>query len=135
MSKDRITALFDGFQSLLMDHSRGEKQCTFAEMGGLRFFYQTVNNVYVVLLTKKHSNILQDIDSLRIYSRVVFLPAPSGLEPASRSWDRISPTLGCGRPSRPSAAPTPTFLGQSRIVGPATDLSPVQPSWGSPAEC
>ncbi|KAI1706033.1 coatomer subunit delta [Ditylenchus destructor] len=72
MSKDRISALFDSFQSLLMDQTRDEKQCTFAEMVGLRFLYQTVNNVYVVLLTKKHSNILQDIDSLRIYSRVVF---------------------------------------------------------------
>ncbi|KAI1699467.1 coatomer subunit delta [Ditylenchus destructor] len=71
MSKDRITALFDSFQSLLMDRSRGEKQYTFVEIDGVRFLYQTVNNVYVVLLTTKHSNILQDMDSLRTFSRVV----------------------------------------------------------------
>ncbi|KAI1713053.1 coatomer subunit delta [Ditylenchus destructor] len=71
MSKDRITALFDSFQSLLMDQLRDEKQYTFVETDGVRFLYQTMNNVYVVLLTTKNSNILQDMDSLRIFSRVV----------------------------------------------------------------
>ncbi|KAI1709740.1 coatomer subunit delta [Ditylenchus destructor] len=47
------------------------KQYTFVEMDIVRFLYQTVNNLYVVLLTKKHSNILQYMDSLRIFSHVV----------------------------------------------------------------
>ncbi|KAI1711342.1 putative coatomer subunit delta [Ditylenchus destructor] len=63
MSKDRITALFYGFQSLLMDQSRGEKQYTFLEMDCVRFLYHMLNNVYVVLLTTKRSNILRDMDS------------------------------------------------------------------------
>ncbi|KAI1714188.1 coatomer subunit delta [Ditylenchus destructor] len=52
--------------------STDEKQYTFVETDGVRFLYQTVNNVYVVLLTTKNSNILQDMNSLRIFSRVVF---------------------------------------------------------------
>ncbi|KAI1703822.1 coatomer subunit delta [Ditylenchus destructor] len=53
-----------------MDQSRGEKQYTFVEMDGVRFLYQTANNVYVVLLTTS-TPIFYRMDSLRTFSCIV----------------------------------------------------------------
>jgi len=67
LSKDRITALLAEFPSLLSENSK--YQHTSIEYEGVRFIYQPLENVYVVLITNRQSNVLQDIDTLHILSQ------------------------------------------------------------------
>lgn len=68
ISKDRITALLAAFPTLLAD---SKSQNTTIEDGNVRYLYQPLEELYVVLITNKHSNILQDIDSLHLFSQTV----------------------------------------------------------------
>lgn len=68
LSKDRITALLANFPSLL---SNSGSQNTTVEDDAVRYVYQPLEEFYVVLLTNKQSNILQDIDTLHLFVSVV----------------------------------------------------------------
>lgn len=68
LSKDRITALLANFPSLL---SNSGSQNTTVEDELVRYVYQPLEELYVVLLTNKQSNILQDIDTLHLFVSVV----------------------------------------------------------------
>lgn len=68
LSKDRITALLANFPSLL---SSSGSQNTTVEDEAVRYVYQPLEEFYVVLLTNKQSNILQDIDTLHLFVSVV----------------------------------------------------------------
>lgn len=68
LSKDRITALLANFPSLL---SNSGSQNTTVEDEAVRYVYQPLEELYVVLLTNKQSNILQDIDTLHLFVSVV----------------------------------------------------------------
>lgn len=68
LSKDRITALLANFPSLL---SFSGSHNTSVEDGAVRYVYQPLEEFYVVLLTNKQSNILQDIDTLHLFVSVV----------------------------------------------------------------
>lgn len=68
LSKDRITALLANFPSLL---SNSGSQTTTVEDDAVRYVYQPLEEFYVVLLTNKQSNILQDIDTLHLFVSVV----------------------------------------------------------------
>lgn len=68
LSEDRITALLANFPSLL---SFSGSQNTTVEDSTVRYVYQPLEEFYVVLLTNKQSNILQDIDTLHLFVSVV----------------------------------------------------------------
>lgn len=68
LSKDRITALFANFPLLL---SSSGSQNTTVEDESVRYVYQPLEEYYIVLLTNKQSNILQDIDTLHLFVSVV----------------------------------------------------------------
>lgn len=68
LTKDRITALLANFPSLL---SNSGSQNTTVEDDAVRYVYQPLEEFYVVLLTNKQSNILQDIDTLHLFVSVV----------------------------------------------------------------
>ncbi|KAJ8141299.1 hypothetical protein OY671_005523 [Metschnikowia pulcherrima] len=68
LSKDRITELLANFPALL---SSSGSQNTTVEDGSVRYVYQPLEEFYVVLLTNKQSNILQDIDTLHLFVSVV----------------------------------------------------------------
>lgn len=68
LTKDRITQLLANFPSLL---SNSDSQHTTVEDEHVRFVYQPLEEFYIVLLTNKQSNILQDIDTLHLFASTV----------------------------------------------------------------
>lgn len=68
IAKDRITALLANFPLLL---SSSGSQNTTVEDDAVRYVYQPLEEYYVVLLTNKQLNILQDIDTLHLFVSVV----------------------------------------------------------------
>ncbi|EGV65631.1 coatomer subunit delta [Yamadazyma tenuis] len=64
INKDKITSLLSSFPSLI---SNSSSQHTAVEDDNIRYVYQPLEELYVVLLTNKHSNILQDIDTLHLF--------------------------------------------------------------------
>ncbi|KAF6779289.1 hypothetical protein AHF37_01361 [Paragonimus kellicotti] len=67
MTKARIEGLIVTFPKLL-----GEgKQHTFVETESVRYVYQPLEQLYVLLITTKASNILEDLETLRLFARVI----------------------------------------------------------------
>ena len=67
MQRSRVEALLAGFPKL----ADGSKQHTTVEQDNVRFVYQPLDELYMVLITNRQSNILQDIDSLHLFAQVV----------------------------------------------------------------
>ncbi|CAM9908627.1 unnamed protein product, partial [Choristocarpus tenellus] len=49
----------------------GNKQHTFIETESVRYVYQPIENLFLLLLTNKGSNIVEDLETLRMLSKVV----------------------------------------------------------------
>ena len=67
MTRARIEGLLSTFPKLM----GGGKQHTFVETESVRYVYQPLERLYVLLITTKASNILEDLETLRLFSRVV----------------------------------------------------------------
>lgn len=67
MPKARIESLLTSFPKLIPPHS----QHTSIETSEVRYVYQPLEDLYILLITNKASNILQDIDTLHLFARVV----------------------------------------------------------------
>lgn len=67
LPKDRITALLASFPKLT---SSGTQHTT-AEDDNVRYVYQPIEELYLVLITNLQSNILQDIDTLHLLAQIV----------------------------------------------------------------
>lgn len=67
LPKDRITGLLASFPKLT---SSGTQHTT-AEDDDVRYVYQPIEELYLVLITNLQSNILQDIDTLHLLAQVV----------------------------------------------------------------
>ncbi|KAF2148370.1 hypothetical protein K461DRAFT_247787 [Myriangium duriaei CBS 260.36] len=67
MQRSRIEALLASFPKLADSAS----QHTTVEQDNVRFVYQPLDELYMVLITNRQSNILQDIDSLHLFAQVV----------------------------------------------------------------
>jgi hypothetical protein len=67
MARSRIEGLLTSFPKLI---GVGD-QHTFVETDSVRYVYQPLDKLYIVLITNKNSNILQDIDTLHLFARVV----------------------------------------------------------------
>lgn len=67
MQRSRVEALLASFPKL----ADSGTQHTTVEQDNVRFVYQPLDELYMVLITNRQSNILQDIDSLHLFAQVV----------------------------------------------------------------
>ncbi|KAM0285315.1 hypothetical protein ACHAQH_001504 [Verticillium albo-atrum] len=67
MPRSRIEGLLASFPKL----ADSGTQHTTVEQDNVRFVYQPLDELYMVLITNRQSNILQDIDSLHLFAQVV----------------------------------------------------------------
>ncbi|KAI9060474.1 hypothetical protein FKP32DRAFT_1595223 [Trametes sanguinea] len=67
MSRARIESLLASFPKLIPTGT----QHTSVETSDVRYVYQPLEDLYILLITNKSSNILQDIDTLHLFARVV----------------------------------------------------------------
>ncbi|RWW11898.1 hypothetical protein GW17_00024469 [Ensete ventricosum] len=73
MSRIRIEGLLAAFPKLV---GTG-KQHTYIETENVRYVYQPIEVLYLLLVTNKQSNILEDLDTLRLLSKLVHEYSPS----------------------------------------------------------
>ena len=66
LTRSRVEGLLNSFPKLIPLGS----QHTTVETENIRFVYQPLDELYLVLITNKGSNILQDIESLSLFSRI-----------------------------------------------------------------
>ena len=67
MPRSRVEALLAALPKLLDTGT----QHTTVEQDNVRYVYQPLDELYMVLITNRQSNILQDIDSLHLFAQMV----------------------------------------------------------------
>jgi hypothetical protein len=72
ISRSRIEGLLTLFPKLTNTKNNTEKQHTFVETDTVRFVYQPLETVFVILITTKNSNIVEDLDTLQTMTRIVW---------------------------------------------------------------
>lgn len=71
LPKSRLEGLMDSFPKLVINDKGGHKQHTYVETDSVRYVYQPLDLIYVVLVTTKTSNIMEDLECLRLFARIV----------------------------------------------------------------
>ncbi|XP_014206550.1 coatomer subunit delta [Copidosoma floridanum] len=87
MTKARIEGLLAAFPKLM---SSG-KQHTFVETDSVRYVYQPLEKLYMLLITTKASNILEDLETLRLFAKVIpeYCKSMDELEIAENAFNLI----------------------------------------------
>ncbi|AET40415.1 coatomer subunit delta Ecym_6007 [Eremothecium cymbalariae DBVPG len=68
ITKDRVMELLSNFQNLVASSSR---EHTFVEEEHVRYIYIPFDDYYIILITNRQSNIIQDMDTLNLFSQTV----------------------------------------------------------------
>ncbi len=69
ISRPRIEGLLSAFPKLL--GSSDKRQHTFIETPNVRYVYQPMEELYMLIITNKSSNILEDLDALHLLAKIV----------------------------------------------------------------
>mmetsp|Transcript_14015 Transcript_14015/g.30321 ORF Transcript_14015/g.30321 Transcript_14015/m.30321 type:complete len:516 (+) Transcript_14015:163-1710(+) len=87
MSRIRIEGLLAAFPKLV---GTG-KQHTYVETENVRYIYQPMEGLYLLLITNKQSNILEDLDTLRLLSKIVpeYVPSLDEEAVARQAFDLV----------------------------------------------
>ncbi len=67
LTRSRIDSLLQAFPKLITESS----EHTFVETEQVRYVYQVLGDLWILLITNKLSNISEDLDTLRTFSRLV----------------------------------------------------------------
>merc|ERR1719399_2648346 len=81
MTRIRIEGLVAAFPKLL---GGAGKQHTFVETDNVRYLYHPLEGLYLVLITTKASNIVEDLETLKLVSKLVPEFCPEVSEEALR---------------------------------------------------
>lgn len=81
MTRIRIEGLLAAFPKLV----GSGKQHTYVETENVRYVYQPMESLYLLLVTNKQSNILEDLDTLRMLSKLV----PEYCQVTLSSYDQV----------------------------------------------
>lgn len=68
LSKDRVLELLSNFQNLVGNIASDH---TFIEDEHVRYVYKPFDDYYIILVTNRQSNIIQDLDTLNLFSQTV----------------------------------------------------------------
>lgn len=71
MTRSRIEGLLTAFPKLMSTGKTAHQQHTFVETESVRYVYQPLDKVYVLLITTRASNILEDLETLRLFAKVI----------------------------------------------------------------
>ena len=69
LTRIRIEGLLAAFPKLMTSGTSG--QHTYIETENVRYVYQPIESLYILLITNKTSNILEDLETLRLLAKVV----------------------------------------------------------------
>lgn len=69
MTRSRIEGLLLAFPKLIA--SGPPLEHTYVDTESVRYVYQPLEKFYMILITTKASNILEDLETLRLFARVV----------------------------------------------------------------
>ncbi|OMJ93021.1 hypothetical protein SteCoe_4102 [Stentor coeruleus] len=79
ISRSSLEGFLNSFAKLV----DSDRQHTYIDQENARFVYQPLEDIYLVLITSKDSNIIEDIETLRLLSKVVQHYCPFGPDEAN----------------------------------------------------